>query len=1290
MSSAKFKKEFKDFDCARDFKLAHQVLCIQEFNFENESIVGYVDMLFHPLVPDLRKVKINCKQCSIHRVVVNGVWEADVSYNDPILEICPNDNKLRTFDYFQACHSAAVLAVDADSGNGELSVKLPDDFLPAILEMKPFHVMIEFSLERPQGGIKFVVPDTDGTLLDRGAHLFTCGRENSSRLWFPCIDCFSEVCTWKLEFTVSMYMVAVSVGDLVETIYTSDLRRKTYHYYMSVPTAAPNIAVAVGPFEIFVDPNMHEVTHFCLPRLLPLLKHTTSFFHEVIEFYEETLSTRFPYTCYKQVFVDMAYSDIAPYASMTICSLYLLTNKRVIDQTPVTRQLLAQAVAQQFFGCFISMNSWCDAWLPKGLATYLCSHYRSKSFGNNALRYSIAKDMREVCDHEQQVGPVVLDPSVVRDVALYLPMKSPHTTSPIYSAIYEKKAHLIMRMLALKIGPVFMFQVLNKLLTLASNASKMKFSANAWSNMLISTSSFLKCISSVTGKDCGTFVEQWVHQGGVARFVGSFIFNRKRNVVEIELRQDWTAKGTMKYAGPLTIMIQELDGTFPHTFMIEENKTRFEITCHSKSRRQKKKKIPLSTNEEVEMNLDDTDPDSPVLWLRVDPEITILRHVKLEQPDFMWQYLLRYERCVTSQHEAICALEQFPTPKSRNALMTVIDDSKMFYLVRIDAAKCLTKVANAMAETWGGPPAMMSLFHKMFGSRACETIVRQNDFSNFQQYYVQKAIPVAMAGLRTVHNICPSDVSEFLLRLIEFNENSKNKFDDGYYRAALVDALAATVTPAVTPVTVTGYVPSSDCLATETKSVLEEVTLYMNMEKLLPCFHLAVTVSCLKAFSTLQLLGHLPPVPGIFKSYASEGHILGVRLAALEALVSYAATESSSEILTWLLDLVENDAEPFVRFHVIKMLTAKPPYSKRENSLMSAELQDRLWNMMNSKFAYDSRLRCAVVDLYFVLFGKSRPSIQSSEDMMYDTPFMKSEDSRGSLHGKRRNYSPSLPYEMKVPDFSSEVKVESSYQNEDDNMMKLKLHIGGPGSPHSGSSRSSSPAKFPFLHQPFGGPSFSLIDEVKKYPVNVPFSSSDIPQSPSYSIDSSDAVPKAAMEVIVKDDAKDEDNSLELSESSHSFLSAPSSPEYDPHDFERSSSPKPRPSRKLFGGSAFPFAAEPPGLRLGSSALGSSSSISSPMPAFASGTSSWLPSLSSAVSGFTGLTGSGLSEPKLSVSGNFRDKGGDLQMKPEERKRKRSTSGSRPLNLSSYRASSSNSSGSSPTFHRESSPDDLI
>ena len=45
---------------------------------------------------------------------------------------------------------------------------------------------------------------------------------------------------------MDMYMTAVSCGDLIETVYTADLRKKTYHYYLSTPTSAPNIGLAVG------------------------------------------------------------------------------------------------------------------------------------------------------------------------------------------------------------------------------------------------------------------------------------------------------------------------------------------------------------------------------------------------------------------------------------------------------------------------------------------------------------------------------------------------------------------------------------------------------------------------------------------------------------------------------------------------------------------------------------------------------------------------------------------------------------------------------------------------------------------------------------------------------------------------------------------------------------------------------------------------------------------------------------------------------------------------------------
>jgi hypothetical protein len=63
---------------------------------------------------------------------------------------------------------------------------------------------------------------------------------------------------------------------------------------------------------------MHEVTHFCLPPLKDLLKVSVRHVHQMFEFFEETLSNRYPYPCYKQVFVDSTVTDVTAYASMSI------------------------------------------------------------------------------------------------------------------------------------------------------------------------------------------------------------------------------------------------------------------------------------------------------------------------------------------------------------------------------------------------------------------------------------------------------------------------------------------------------------------------------------------------------------------------------------------------------------------------------------------------------------------------------------------------------------------------------------------------------------------------------------------------------------------------------------------------------------------------------------------------------------------------------------------------------------------------------------------------------------
>ena len=228
-----------------------------------------------------------------------------------------------------------------------------------------------------------------------------------------------------------------------------------------------------------IDPNMHEVTHFCLPHLLPVLKSTARWVHEAFEFFEIVLATRYPYSCYKQVFIDESYVDVASYSTMAIMSTTLLASSAVIDQTYESRRQTTLAVAKQFFGAFIVSEKWSDRRLIEGLSAYLTGLFIKKTFGNNEYRDTIWNTNNEVCSYERQYGGIILDssqppaPPVVRGEekqhreqpkevnAFVFEPTNLNTCSPEYLDVMTKKAHLAIRMLENRIGGQLL-QVLNR------------------------------------------------------------------------------------------------------------------------------------------------------------------------------------------------------------------------------------------------------------------------------------------------------------------------------------------------------------------------------------------------------------------------------------------------------------------------------------------------------------------------------------------------------------------------------------------------------------------------------------------------------------------------------------------------------------------------------------------------------------------------------------------------------------------------------------------------------------
>lgn len=120
---------------------------------------------------------------------------------------------------------------------------------------------------------------------------------------------------------------------------------------------------------------------------------------------------------------------------------------------------------------------------------------------------------------------------------------------------------------------------------------------------------------------------------------------------------------------------------------------------------------------------------------------------------------------------------QYISAQAENPLLSTIFvrtlmDKRYFHGIRTAAAHALAKCATDELD-WIG------LFHleKAFQESFCypdSKMTRPNDFSDRTAYYIQCAIPKAMAKVRGPDGKAPLRVKRFIYDLLRFNDNSNN------------------------------------------------------------------------------------------------------------------------------------------------------------------------------------------------------------------------------------------------------------------------------------------------------------------------------------------------------------------------------------------------------------------------------------------------------------------------------------------------------------------------------------
>lgn len=209
-------------DTPRNYKLLHQILCISSIDFDSQTLFGYTELAVLPLTTNMRSIRLNCsKQCRINRITVQETIDAAYVHDDPFVQMQKNlndlDSAVRSVDVLRENFTKTASLVDADQGGGELLIKFPSEIWKTVDEQKLIRIGVDFNLEKPSSGLQFVsYQQLEGSSLkDRAAHLFTWKRGDSeSRLWFPCADAPSELCSWKIEITCDAAFTAVCSGEL--------------------------------------------------------------------------------------------------------------------------------------------------------------------------------------------------------------------------------------------------------------------------------------------------------------------------------------------------------------------------------------------------------------------------------------------------------------------------------------------------------------------------------------------------------------------------------------------------------------------------------------------------------------------------------------------------------------------------------------------------------------------------------------------------------------------------------------------------------------------------------------------------------------------------------------------------------------------------------------------------------------------------------------------------------------------------------------------------------------------
>lgn len=372
-------------------------------------------------------------------------------------------------------------------------------------------------------GLRFSQPTTNDP--HKPKEIWSIGDPESNRYWFPCYDAPDDLRTSEFIATVDKELSVISNGKLVER-KTNANGTHTFHYKMDRPYANHLSSFVVGKYTDVTQNYKGIALHnYGYPDEQSSVMATTVLLPDMVNYFSQATGLNYPYPAYSQVFVQ----DIGGFTSNAGISTI---TENMIDDAPTHADYFylwdltqAEALAQQWFGNYISCKDWSEVWLNKSFAHYFNGLYNEQKNGREEFL---------LFQHSSY------------DQSAYLNDWNNGYRHPVVTKNYDNVYNFSGDNYATSRGTLVL-HMLRKQLSDQNWWKAIKLYVKSGENRSVSTDDFRKAVETASGEKMDWFFDEWIYKMGHPVFVVTKNYDLLKKELHLNVKQTQTLDPKAKY-----------------------------------------------------------------------------------------------------------------------------------------------------------------------------------------------------------------------------------------------------------------------------------------------------------------------------------------------------------------------------------------------------------------------------------------------------------------------------------------------------------------------------------------------------------------------------------------------------------------------------------------------------------------------------------------------------------------------------------------------------------------------